>query len=269
VGRGDPEFARRLSSQGALVLAALGPLTLGPWPFAVALLAFTYLSAREVRAVLSTRCAVPAAAPVLALALVLAAYAARAPGLGWTLARAGSSALALALPWWFRGAQGALRARLAPLVAIAFPAASVAAAAPLLDQGAQLFPRVAFLYGVLEVNDSVAFLVGRAFGRRRLAPALSPNKTWAGFAAGLLAATATGGALAFCLPGWSMAHVLLVAFALAGFGVLADLSASALKRALEVKDYGRALGPHGGLFDAYDAWLLGLGPWAVVLALSE
>ena len=124
---------------------------------------------------------------------------------------------------------------------------------------------MAFLYGVLEVNDSTALLVGKAYGRHKLAPRLSPNKTWEGFLSGLLAATLTGAALTFFAPDLWLRAGLALAVALAG--VAADLSVSAVKRAVGQKDFGNLLGPHGGLLDAYDAWLLVLGLYPAAFAL--
>jgi phosphatidate cytidylyltransferase len=117
--------------------------------------------------------------------------------------------------------------------------------------------------------DTLAYLTGRVAGRHRLAPRLSPKKTWEGLAGGALA----GIFVAFIalydtrhkyLSIWQ-AVVLGVVVVIAA--VLGDLFESALKRDLEVKDTGRLLGGHGGVLDRIDA-LLFAAPAAYFLVVS-
>ena len=105
--------------------------------------------------------------------------------------------------------------------------------------------------------DTLAYLVGRVAGRHRLAPRLSPKKTWEGLAAG----AAAGVFVSFIalydtrdryLSVWEAIVLGLVVVTAA---VLGDLFESALKRDLEVKDTGRLLGGHGGVLDRVDALL--------------
>ncbi|HXG76484.1 MAG TPA: phosphatidate cytidylyltransferase [Gaiellaceae bacterium] len=119
--------------------------------------------------------------------------------------------------------------------------------------------------------DTAAFFVGRAVGRHRLAPAISPGKSWEGFLAGLLVAVATAFVLLYqdrdeFLSGWES---VVLGAVIAVAGVLGDLFESAVKRDLQVKDSGRLLGGHGGMLDRLDA-LLWAGPAAyyAVLALG-
>jgi CDP-diglyceride synthetase len=106
------------------------------------------------------------------------------------------------------------------------------------------------------VNDSVAYGVGSAWGRRKLAPRLSPGKTVEGSVGGLF-----GGALvafagvgwAQAEPRWTVAAFLVVAVAAAQLG---DLVESMLKRAASVKDSGTVVPGHGGLLDRLDAIIL-------------
>ena len=104
-------------------------------------------------------------------------------------------------------------------------------------------------------TDTFAYLGGRMFGSRPLAPKISPNKTIEGLAIGV-----AGGVLGFWLAGlyqdWlSGPEALLMGFCIALLGPLGDLFESAIKRDLDVKDTGRMLGPHGGLLDRLDAVL--------------
>jgi phosphatidate cytidylyltransferase len=105
--------------------------------------------------------------------------------------------------------------------------------------------------------DTAAYFVGRLVGRHKLAPVLSPGKTWEGFVAG----AAVGIFVAFVALYQDRAHfltiwqsvVLGVVIVLAA--VVGDLFESALKRDLEVKDSGRILAGHGGMLDRLDAVL--------------
>lgn len=145
-----------------------------------------------------------------------------------------------------------------PAVAAAgllFPAAAIAALA-LYDRLADGFAWLALVYILVEVNDSFAYLFGRAFGERRLLPRLSPNKTWLGLAAGLAAALAVGLALnawIYAMP-WGRAVAVIVVIAA---GALAgDLLTSGLKRRAGRKDFAPVLAAHGGVLDIYDSLLL-------------
>ena len=105
-------------------------------------------------------------------------------------------------------------------------------------------------------NDSIAFWVGSAWGRRKLAPRLSPNKTWEGALGGLLGGSLVGLAMlwwidhALSLAVWGILAVAIVA------AQLGDLVESMLKRAAAVKDSGTLIPGHGGLLDRLDAIIL-------------
>jgi phosphatidate cytidylyltransferase len=118
-------------------------------------------------------------------------------------------------------------------------------------------------------GDTVAFVVGRAAGRHRLAPAISPSKTWEGFVAGVLAASAT--AFVILYPDRETFLTIPESLAFGGIVALAavagDLFESAVKRDLQVKDSGRVLGGHGGMLDRMDA-LLFAGPAAFYVILA-
>ncbi len=117
--------------------------------------------------------------------------------------------------------------------------------------------------------DTGAFFVGRTFGRRSLAPAISPNKSWEGFVGGVLVAVG----MAFVIlykdraDFLSIPESLLLGLVIALAAVLGDLFESAVKRDLEVKDSGRVLGGHGGVLDRLDS-LLWAGPAAYFTILA-
>jgi phosphatidate cytidylyltransferase len=105
--------------------------------------------------------------------------------------------------------------------------------------------------------DTTAMFLGRALGRTKLAPFLSPNKTWEGAFAGFLACLAC--ALAFNavwpgLLGWGGA--LAFAAVMGGLGQLSGLLNSMIKRLNGAKDSGTLLPGHGGFIDRFDAYLL-------------
>ncbi len=122
----------------------------------------------------------------------------------------------------------------------------------------------AFLVLVVWGTDIGAYAVGRLLGGPKLAPKISPGKTWSGSIGGLLIGAGAGAGLALWLgqaPVWAFAVGLLLSLcAQAG-----DLLESAIKRKLGVKDSGRTIPGHGGLFDRLDGFLAA-GPVAALLA---
>jgi phosphatidate cytidylyltransferase len=118
-------------------------------------------------------------------------------------------------------------------------------------QGAKL---LAFFLFSIWVGDSGAYYVGRRFGRHKMAPRISPNKTLEGLAAGVLAtcAAATLGASVLRL-GIAPGHVAVLAFLLAFAAPVGDLVESMFKRDSGVKDSSTLLPGHGGLLDRTDS----------------
>jgi len=114
-------------------------------------------------------------------------------------------------------------------------------------------PRMVLLVLVLLwVGDSLAYFTGRAIGRHKLAPELSPGKTWEGAAANLLGSVLVGIVAAqwITLP---RAHLALMAGLANVAGQLGDLTESAYKRSAGVKDSGTLLPGHGGMLDRVDS----------------
>jgi phosphatidate cytidylyltransferase len=108
-------------------------------------------------------------------------------------------------------------------------------------------------------GDSAAYFAGSRFGRRRFAPTLSPNKTWAG-AVGGLAGSVAAACLAVPLFGGavSLPAAAGVGLAVGVAGQLGDLFESLWKRAKGVKDSGNLIPGHGGILDRIDSLLLGI-----------
>jgi phosphatidate cytidylyltransferase len=111
--------------------------------------------------------------------------------------------------------------------------------------------------GIVVIADSAAYFSGRRFGRRKLAPSISPGKTWEGAIGAWLAVTAYALAVHFLAPdtcGMDCLPQALAAFwALFGLSVLGDLFESALKRQAGIKDSGNLLPGHGGVLDRIDS----------------
>jgi phosphatidate cytidylyltransferase len=104
-------------------------------------------------------------------------------------------------------------------------------------------------------DDTAAYFAGRLFGRHKLAPAISPGKTWEGFVAGSAAAIFVTW-IALYETGFVDGYRSIVLGAVIAVAApLGDLFESALKRDAEVKDAGRLLGAHGGMLDRLDAHL--------------
>jgi phosphatidate cytidylyltransferase len=121
---------------------------------------------------------------------------------------------------------------------------------------------VLWIFLIVWGTDIGAYFTGRRIGGPKLAPAISPGKTWAGFYGGVVAATLVGGAWAAFAGLHPVVLLLAPLFAVAAQG--GDLFESWMKRRAGVKDSGRWLPGHGGVFDRLD----GLLPVAILTALA-
>jgi phosphatidate cytidylyltransferase len=112
-----------------------------------------------------------------------------------------------------------------------------------------------FTLVIVWVGDSVAYFVGRSIGRWKLAPEVSPNKTWEGAIANFLGALLVAAIFGY----WSRippVHMLIMASLGSIAGQVGDLFESAWKRSASVKDSGSILPGHGGMLDRIDALIL-------------
>lgn len=113
------------------------------------------------------------------------------------------------------------------------------------------------LFASVWAMDTAAYAVGKAFGRRKLAPVLSPKKTWEGAFAGFAAAFG----VVFAFRAWqpqmlSYAKATGAALAIGIGGQVSDIAESLIKRAVGVKDSGALLPGHGGVMDRFDSFIL-------------
>lgn len=125
---------------------------------------------------------------------------------------------------------------------------------------------VAGIFCSVWANDSFAYLVGSKFGKHKLAPCISPKKSWEGFIGGLAGSVAVWYAMTF-IPGVAMdpAQAVLFGVVCGLSGVLGDLAESRIKRNSGVKDSGTIMPGHGGILDRCDSLFLASVVAAVLL----
>ena len=116
-------------------------------------------------------------------------------------------------------------------------------------------------------DDTAAYFVGRTIGRHKMAPRISPGKSWEGFVGGTIAAMAVAFFAMYDQGYLTDLEALLLGAVVAFSSTLGDLFESAIKRDLGVKDSGRILAGHGGVLDRVDS-ILWAGPAALYLVLA-
>lgn len=199
-----------------------------------------------------------------------------------TVAAIGPAAVAVATAIWIglgvvllrSEKKGAVRipAATSRALAIALPFAAWCALMMFLQLGAVMLLSVLV---IIWLADIAAYFVGRAFGRRKLAPHISPGKTWAGVwgaiggvvVAALIAGAGFPDALLFTnrlLEGFGIPLAALALSMLVGVSIVGDLAESLLKRQANAKDSSHLLPGHGGFFDRLDS-MFALLPAAALL----
>ena len=116
-----------------------------------------------------------------------------------------------------------------------------------------------FLFAVIWIYDTGAYIFGRLIGRHKLFPRISPKKTWEGLAGGLVVAFAAAWLLKPLFPAIPEAHIWILCPLIVATGTLGDLTESAWKRSAGVKDSGTIMPGHGGILDRMDS-LIFAGP---------
>lgn len=167
----------------------------------------------------------------------------------------------LVVPAWLW--RGVSKRHLKALIPAGFLVIVPAALAMALLQPRELLAVLVLVW----VADSAAYFVGRAFGRRKLAPSISPGKTWEGAAGGVVGALAYAIICATLIEGRSWVPYLAAAALLAVFSIVGDLFESAAKRQAGVKDSGTLLPGHGGILDRIDSAVSTLPLAALLLPL--
>jgi phosphatidate cytidylyltransferase len=135
------------------------------------------------------------------------------------------------------------------------------------DLGGQF---LVFLLLIIWATDSGAYFSGKFFGKKKLAPKLSPGKTWVGFyggcLGGILVSLAGNALFSFAFPHW---QAILMGLLLSLSGQLGDLAESLLKRESGVKDSGNLIPGHGGLLDRLDSVLFAAPVFYILLVLID
>ena len=140
---------------------------------------------------------------------------------------------------------------------------------PIISHGGRYdYRRVFALLFLIWASDIGAYAAGKTFGKHKMAPQISPGKTWEGWAGGFALTLVVGWAVGFMLPDLSLTHRLVAAGVVAIFAPLGDLAESMLKRSVGVKDSGTFMPGHGGLLDRFDAFLLVLPVLALLQLLA-
>lgn len=135
---------------------------------------------------------------------------------------------------------------------LAYAGLSGLSLAMLRGDGREGLTAILFLFAVVWATDILAYFVGRTVGGPKLAPAISPGKTWSGAIGGAVAGVTAGGALAHAAGLGAIGGLVLVALLLSVAGQIGDLFESWVKRRHHVKDSGSLIPGHGGVMDRVD-----------------
>ncbi len=244
------EIVRRVTSAAALATVAIAATLYSRWSFLALVLVGDGLMAWEWGRLTrgngldgtSLLAAVGIAALVVSLAFGRPEY-------GFFFVAAAAVAI-----WFLQGRSGA-----GPgwaLAGLAYAALPAAALVWLRGDEALGAIAVLYLFAVAWTTDTASYAAGRLIGGSKLAPRISPQKTWSGFFAGVLSASLVGLAFAMLLKSGSVLALILVSVALALACQMGDLLESWVKRRFGAKDTSKLIPGHGGLLDRIDGLLL-------------
>ena len=249
------ELGKRIASGVVMAALAVGAVVLGGWPFvlfwtAAALGVFWEWSGMIAGGALAVRTVGSAALVIAALAagagqlytafVALAAGAAGVAGLCASHRRA----------WGAAGVVYAGAVLLAPVV---------------LRRDRELgLVTILFLFAVVWATDILGYFIGRAIGGPKLAPHISPKKTWSGACGGALGALAAGVAVVHAAGSVALIPAGCIALVLSIVSQAGDLFESAVKRRFDVKDASHMIPGHGGLMDRLDGFIAATGVAALI-----
>ena len=149
-------------------------------------------------------------------------------------------------------ANGAVRSLSLGAIALVFFAGMLGRIGSLANSN-HAYGYLCFLFLATELNDVAAFVCGRIFGRHPLLPRVSPHKTWEGSLGALAFSLLLPWLLHFSFPFFGTRQLILTGLAIGVGGQLGDLTFSALKRMLGIKDWSCAIPGHGGVLDRIDS----------------
>jgi phosphatidate cytidylyltransferase len=281
------DLGKRIASGIAMAALAVGAVVLGGGPFALFWAAAAVGIFWEWSAIVAGGAVVVRVVGIASLiAAALAAGAGQISAASMALA-AGMAAVAVWERW--RPARllplispphpgdGRLAARETPAVPACAPShrwwgaagvayAGVLSIAPVALRRDPEFGLLAilFLFAVVWSTDILGYFVGRSIGGPRLAPHVSPKKTWSGACGGVLGALAAGIAVVYIAGNTALLPAACVAFMLSISSQAGDLLESAVKRRFGVKDASHVIPGHGGLMDRLDGFIAASGVAALV-----
>lgn len=125
-----------------------------------------------------------------------------------------------------------------------------------LEDGEYHFELIIMLFMLIWANDSFAYLFGRMLGKNKMAPSISPGKSWEGFAGGAIMTLVVSLIIGHYFIDIDLIHIAMMVIIVVPLGVLGDLVESKWKRSLEIKDSGNFLPGHGGFLDRFDSILI-------------
>ncbi len=248
------DLTMRIASGLAIFGLFLGSLVLGGWWFSAFVILIMIVAVGELYANLRTKGYRPIALFGI-VGMILMGVGAH----NWGAAAIGGWAgfVVLATVLFFT-----LTPRSSPLESVSVTALGVVwvgmlSFAILLAKGPNPVALILFVVLLIALNDIGAFFVGRAFGRRKLAPEVSPNKTVEGLLGGLIVVGVVASILV-TFPPWEsigLAKGLSAAAVVGLFAPIGDLVESMVKRSIGIKDMGSVLPGHGGMLDRIDGFL--------------
>jgi phosphatidate cytidylyltransferase len=110
-----------------------------------------------------------------------------------------------------------------------------------------------FLVVITQANDVAQYVWGKLFGKSKILPIVSPKKTWAGFIGGVLSSVILACLIAPYLTPFNWRQSIFAGCMLSAFGFMGDVTISAIKRDLGIKDMGNTIPGHGGIMDRIDS----------------
>lgn len=265
------EFTKRTLTGAAYVALTLGGAVIGPWTTFLLFLPVCVIGAGEWHRLFATEGTGDTGSERTALlaAIAFIAYA-TVPMLGIGVMLACGVVLLLVVLLAFdimrRAVHDPARAFAGHIATVVYIALPFACVTWLVSIHWHVF--VGFMF-LLWTSDTGAYLVGRAIGRNKLMPSVSPGKTWEGLAGGVALTLLVGWVLARYWKELSPTQWMFAACVVAVTATLGDLLESAFKRARGVKDSGTILPGHGGILDRFDGFLLAAPAMWVVTRMSS
>jgi phosphatidate cytidylyltransferase len=248
------DLAMRIGSGVVIFGLFLGTLLLGGWWFTSFVILVMVVALGELYATLRTKGYKPLALFGLLGVILMGAgaHGSGVPAIGtWGVVAAATTILFVSLAPRRRPLEDAsvtvLGLAWVGMLAFAIPIA----------RGPSPLEHIVFIVLVVALNDIGAFFVGRAFGKKRLAPLVSPKKTVEGFFGGLILG-AIAASVMVSFPAWEpigLANGLILAAIIGVVSPIGDLAESMVKRTIDVKDMGSVLPGHGGMLDRVDGLL--------------